>query len=116
MYFTRVRMMNIPYFMFRNIEKMEFFVNKKPYAQQLTSIYHFSLTKIIVLHELNLLNMPWDFFISHDIFKVPQIFSSVPREEGGPLGLEKVKETQTIRVLVFVTYWRGTRKFFSTAR
>lgn len=33
MHFTRVRMMNIPYFMFRNIEKMAHFVKKKPYPQ-----------------------------------------------------------------------------------
>jgi len=31
MHFTRVRMMNIPYFMFRNIEKMTHIVKRKPY-------------------------------------------------------------------------------------
>ena len=31
MHFTRVRMMNIPYFMLRNIENMALIVKKKPY-------------------------------------------------------------------------------------
>ena len=73
MHFTMVRMMNIPYFMFKNIEKMAFIVKKKPYPQQLTSIFHYSLIKIIVLHQLNLLNMPWETFISNEMFKGPQI-------------------------------------------
>ena len=34
MHFTRVRMMNIPYFMFRNIERMVVLVQKKTPAQQ----------------------------------------------------------------------------------
>lgn len=33
MHFTRVRMLNLPYFLFRNIEKMAHFVQKKPYPQ-----------------------------------------------------------------------------------
>jgi hypothetical protein len=82
-------MMNIPYFMFRNIEKMAHIVKKKPYPQQLNSIYHYSLIKIIVLHQLNLLNMPWETFISHEMFKGPQIFSSVHHEEGGPSDMKK---------------------------
>lgn len=102
--------------MFKNIEKMALIVKKKPYPQQLTSIYDYSLIKIIVLHQLNLLNMPWETFISHDMFKGPQIFSSVHHEEGGPSGHEEVKETETMGVPVFVTYERGSRKLFATAR
>lgn len=33
MHFTRVRMLNLPYFLFRNIEKIAHFVQKKPYPQ-----------------------------------------------------------------------------------
>jgi len=50
MHFTRVRMMNIPYFMFRNIERMVFLVQKKTQAQQHRSIYHYALIKIVVVH------------------------------------------------------------------
>lgn len=116
MYFTRIRMMNIPYFMFRNIEKMAHIVKRKPYPQQLYSIFHYSLIKIVVLHQLNLLNMPWETFISHEMFKGTQIFSSVHHEEGGPSRHENVKETETVGVSVFVTYKRGTRKHFVAAR
>jgi len=40
----------------------------------------------------------------------------VPHEEGGPLGHEKVQETETVGVPVFVTYERGTRKLFAAPR
>jgi len=50
------------------------------------------------------------------MFKGPQVFSSVPHEEGGPSGQKKVQETETVGVLVFVTYERGTRKFFAATR
>ena len=60
--------------------------------------------------------MPWETFISHEMFKGPQIFSLVHHEEGGPSSHEKVKETKTVGVLVFVTYKRGIRKLFVAAR
>ena len=94
MHFTGVRMMNIPYFMFKNIEKMAHIVNRKPYPQQLYNIFHYSLIKMIVLHQLNLLNMPWETSISLEMFKGTQIFSSLHHEEGGPSGHEMVKETE----------------------
>jgi len=49
MHFTRVKMLNIAYFLFRNIEKMAYIVQKKPYPQKMSSIYHYSLIKIIVV-------------------------------------------------------------------
>ena len=52
MHFTRVRMMNIPYFMFRNIERMVVLVQKKTPSQQHRSIYHYALIKIVVVHHL----------------------------------------------------------------
>jgi len=83
MHFTRVRMMNLPYFICRNIEKMALYVQRKPFSQQFNNIYHFSLIKIVILHQLSLLNIPWDTFIAHEIFKGPQVIPSVPQEEGG---------------------------------
>jgi len=109
-------MMDLPFFMFQNIEKIVHYVKKKPYPYQMNSIYHFSLINIIVLHQLNRLNIPWEAFISHEVFKGPQIFSSVHQEEGGPSGHEQVKETETLGVPVFVTYERGTKRLFASAR
>lgn len=77
MHFTRVRMMNLPYFICRNIEKMATLVQRKPLHQQFNNIYHFSLIKIVVLHQLSLLNVSWDTFISHEVFKSPQVTPSV---------------------------------------
>ena len=34
MHFTRVKMLNIPYFLFRNIEKMAYIVQKNPYLSR----------------------------------------------------------------------------------
>lgn len=95
---------------------MALYVKKKPYPQQLNNIFHYSLIKIIALHQLNLLNMPWETFISHEMFKDPQIFSSVHQEERGPSGHKKVKEIKTVGVPMFVTYQRGTRRLFAAAR
>ena len=50
MHFTRVRMMNLSYFIWRNIEKMTTLVQKKTPQQQYNNIYHFSLINIVVMH------------------------------------------------------------------
>ena len=52
MRFTRVRMMSIPYFICKNIERMIVLAKRKPYPQQLNSIYHFPVIKINVVHQL----------------------------------------------------------------
>lgn len=54
MHFTRVRMMNLPYFMCRNIEKMTTLVQHNTPQQRFNSIYHFALIKIVVIHQLGL--------------------------------------------------------------
>lgn len=59
--------------------------------------------------------MPWETFISHEVFKGPQISPSVSQEEGGPSRQQGVQETETTGVPVFVTYERGTRKLFVAA-
>lgn len=59
--------------------------------------------------------MPWETFISDEMFKGPKFFSSLHHEEVGPSSHEKVKETKIVGVLVFVTYKRGDKKLFVAA-
>ena len=54
MHFTKVRMMNIPCFICRNIERMNTFMQHNTPQQQLNSVYHFALIKILVVHQLGL--------------------------------------------------------------
>ena len=72
MHFMRVKIMNIPYFMCRNIEKMTTLVQKKTPEQQHNNIYHYALIKIIVVHQLGLQGISWEDFISRDFFTAPQ--------------------------------------------
>ncbi len=109
-------MMNLPYFICINIEKMALYVQRKPFPRQFNNIYHFSLIKIVVLHQLSLLNIPWATFMAHEIFKGPQVIPLVPQEEGGPSRRLGVHKTETIGVLVFVTYERGSKRLFAAAR
>jgi len=60
--------------------------------------------------------MPWETFISHEMFKDSQVFSSVPQEEGGPSRQLGVHETETTGVPLFFTYERGTRSPFAASR
>jgi len=116
MHFTRVRMMNLPYFMCRNIEKMITLVHRKPPHQQYDNIYYFALIKIVVFHQLSFLNVSLDDFISHEFFTSPQVTPSVFHEAGGPSHQQEVHETQTTSVPVFVTYQKGTRRLFATSK
>lgn len=90
-------MLNIPYFLFKNIEKMAYIVQKKPHHQQMSSIYHYSLIKVIVLHHINLLNIFWDTFIANDIFNGPQIPPLVPQEVENPSSSAKVKKDEKVK-------------------
>ena len=73
-----------------------------------------------MLHHLSLLNIPWETFISHEIFKGPQIPPPTPQEVGGPSSLAKIdeeaKETGNTEVPIFMTYHRGTRRLFAVDR
>lgn len=69
MHLTRVRMMIIPYFICKNIERMTVISKRKPYPQQLNSICHFAVIKIIILHQLTQLGVSWETFITHEIFR-----------------------------------------------
>ena len=76
--------MNIPYFMYRNIERMMIFVQKKSPTQQHRSIYHYALIEIIVLHQLAQQGITWEDFISRDFFTVPQLPPEVVHDVGEP--------------------------------
>lgn len=84
MHFTRVRMMNLPYFMCQNIEKMTTLLQKKTPQQQYNNVYHFSLIKIVVMHQLGLQDISWEDFISHEFFTAPQVPPEAFHETGGP--------------------------------
>ena len=84
MHFTRVRLMNILYFICRNIERMTTLVQKKTPEQQHNSIYHYVLIKIIVVHQLGLQGITWDEFISRDFFAAPQPPPEIVHDEAEP--------------------------------
>ena len=71
MHFTRVRMLNIPYYLFRSVGKMAFIAQKREYEHQMKIIFHHSLIKIIFLYHLNELKISWDTFIPHGILRDP---------------------------------------------
>ena len=84
MHFTSVRIMNLPYFMCQNVEKMTTLMQRKTPEQQYNSIYHFALIKIVVTHQLGLQGISWEDFISNDFFIAPQVPSEVVHEAGEP--------------------------------
>lgn len=78
---------------------------------------------MIVLHHLSLLNISWETFISHDIFRGPKIPPPVSQELGGPSSSsqvktdEKAKENRASEVPgTYMKYHRGTRRFFGADR
>ena len=52
MNFTIVRMLHIPYYLYRNIDKMSYIVQKRDYPQQMHNLFHHSLIKMVVMHQL----------------------------------------------------------------
>jgi len=61
--------------------------------------------------------VPCETFIAHEIFKGPQIFAE-PQEEGGPSGQQREheKRTEEAHIPMFITYEKGTRRLFATAK
>ena len=51
---------------------MAYIVQKIHPSQKMQSIFHHSLIKMIVLHQLEQQGIPWEVFITHDVFKNPQ--------------------------------------------
>lgn len=116
MHFTRVRMMNIPFFMCQNIERMVPLVQRKSPTQQHKSIYHYALIKIVVMHQLVQQGVPWEDFISRDFFTVPQPPPEVVHDEGGPSHQYDIPEPRHISSPPLVSYQRGHRALFASAR
>ena len=81
--------------------------------QQLNSVYHFSLIKILVVHQMGLQGITWDDFISRDLFSTSQVLSKV-KHEGEPS--RQYERHETVSVSVFITYQKGTRRLFATAK
>ena len=104
MHFTRVRLMSIPYFMYRNIERMTFLVQKKTPAQQHNSIYHYALIKIMVVHQLAQQGIAWDEFISRDFFVAPQLPLEVVHDAREPSHQPEIPEIEHISAPFYVTY------------
>ena len=82
--------------------------------QQLNSVYHFALIKILVVHQLGLQGITWDDFISCDLFSTSKVLSEVEHEIGGPSHQYEHHETTTMQV--FVTYQRGSWHSFAAAK
>jgi len=114
MHFTKVRKTNLPFFICRNIERMNTFMQHKTPQQQLYSVYHFALIRILVDHQLGLQGITWDDFISRDLFNTSQVLSEVEHEIGGPSHQYERHETTTMPV--FITYQRGSRHLFAAAK
>ena len=72
MHFNRVRMLHLPYYLYRSIEKMSYTVKKRDYPQQMQSIFHHSLIKMVVMHQLQQKGIPWETFIANYVFTSPQ--------------------------------------------
>jgi len=113
MHFTRVHMMNIPFFMCRNIERMVPLVQRKSPAHQHKSIYDYALIKIIVMHQLAQQGITWEDFISRDLFTAPQPPPEIVHDEGGP---SHQFEIEHVSAPACVTYQRGNRALFASAR
>jgi len=64
MHFTRVCMMNLPFFICGNIERMRKFMQHKTPRQQLNSVYHFALIQIMVDHQLGLQGITWEDYVT----------------------------------------------------
>ena len=91
-------------------------VQQKTRQPQFNSIYHFALIKIVVMHHLGLQGISWEDFISRDLFTVPQPPPEVVRDEGGPSHQFDIPEPEHVSSPPFVTYQRGHRSLFTSAR
>jgi len=109
-------MMNIPYFMFRNIEKMVPIVQRKTPAQQHNSIYHYALIKIVVVHQLAQQGITWEDFISCDLFTAPQPPPEIVHDEVGRSHQFEIPEIKHVSAPAYVTYQRGHMALFASAR
>ena len=52
MHFTGAKVLNLPYYLYRSIEKMSSIVRRRNHPHQMHSLFHHSLIKMVVLHQL----------------------------------------------------------------
>ena len=99
MHFTRSRQLNLPYFLSKSIEKMASTVQKKAPPQQIPSLFHHSLIKIIFLYQLEKKEVPWDLFISHpDFSTVPPVHVSPTQLVHHPVPLSSRPTPRKLRM------------------
>ena len=99
MHFTRNRQLNLPYFLFKSIEKMASTVQKKAPPLQIPSLFHHSLIKIIILHQLEKKEVPWDVFISHpDFSTVPPLHISPTQPIHRPIPLSSRPTPRRLKI------------------
>ena len=106
--------MNLPFFVCNNIEKMKNFMQHKTPRQQLNSVYHFALIRILEDHQLGLQGISWEDFISRDFFSAPPMVSEAEHEVGSPSLQFESHETATMPV--YITYQKGSRPLFAVAK
>ena len=51
---------------------MSYIVQKRHPSQQMQSLFHHSLIKMVVMHQLEQKGIPWEVFIAHEVFTNPQ--------------------------------------------
>ena len=51
---------------------MSYIVQKRDPSQQMQSLFHHSLIKMVVMHQLQQKGIPWEVFIAHEVFTNPQ--------------------------------------------
>lgn len=66
--FTRVKLLNISYYLYRSIENMPYKVQHRKSELQQKYLFHHSLIKIIVFYHLKQLKINWDTFIGEEVF------------------------------------------------
>jgi hypothetical protein len=82
MHFTGKSLLNLPFYLYRSLGKMADKVQAR--ADQLkSSLFHFSLVKLLVIEELRKMNMDWDSFLAS---------TNIPLDPKGdtPLSAEKL--------------------------
>ena len=74
---------------------MAFISQKRDYDHQMKSLFHHSLIKMIVIHHLDQLSIPWDTFISNEIFSAPssQLGQNAPSSSHPPSSIPPSQPT-----------------------
>jgi hypothetical protein len=69
LHFTGKEVMNLPFYLFRSIGKMDDRVQAKS-KQVETSVFHFGLIKMLVMEELRKTNTNWETFLTSSQFQL----------------------------------------------